>query len=485
MSVIRLIVIVLCAFAIPPLGAIICAVCLLCQVTSIVVRVVIARTHAPRPVQQHANTEPVFSIHVAIHNEPPALVNATLATLARQTWALDGYEVIVIDNNTTDPDLWRPVRDTCRLLGPNFRFLHRMGVSDAKAGALNIALSETRADATHIVTVDADYQVVPQFLAQAAAALEKTGADYVQFPQAYHGCDTVATGVDCELEEYFRTHARLADDAEAVLLTGTLCVISRSALVAAGGWSGLSTTEDAEMGVRLCRAGYAGRFMPVVVGRGLLPFSLRDLEQQRHRWASGNLQTLIAHAPAILLGRDDMGWRRRGAILSQLSAWLNFALIPAAILLLSVVWGGQETLLLHLAAASVVLAFADIAGRLLWRGLHDRTPFAVIAAAVTHRIALAPTSGLATIEVLVGKTMTFVVTDKFGMARGQFNNWPIAATILFIVAAISVFPAREFGALPVAAILILMLPLPAGLLTTRTLDRYRQLHSPSHRGVVA
>ena len=51
-------------------------------------------------------TWPKVSLHLAICNEPPAMVIQTLESLA----ALDypDYEVIVIDNNTKDPAVWRP-----------------------------------------------------------------------------------------------------------------------------------------------------------------------------------------------------------------------------------------------------------------------------------------------------------------------------------------------------------------------------------------
>ena len=48
-------------------------------------------------------------------NEPPAMVIQTIESLA----ALDypNLEVIVIDNNTKDPAVWRPVQDYCAQLG--------------------------------------------------------------------------------------------------------------------------------------------------------------------------------------------------------------------------------------------------------------------------------------------------------------------------------------------------------------------------------
>src|SRR6185312_10412680 len=62
------------------------------------------------------------SIHVPIYNEPPQMVIETLNALARLDY--DDYEVIILDNNTPDPETWRPVEAHCRTLGPRFRFFH-------------------------------------------------------------------------------------------------------------------------------------------------------------------------------------------------------------------------------------------------------------------------------------------------------------------------------------------------------------------------
>ena len=51
-------------------------------------------------------------------------------------WITD-FEVIVLDNNTPDPAIWRPVEAHCRKLGPRFRFFHFDGVKGFKGGALN------------------------------------------------------------------------------------------------------------------------------------------------------------------------------------------------------------------------------------------------------------------------------------------------------------------------------------------------------------
>jgi cellulose synthase/poly-beta-1,6-N-acetylglucosamine synthase-like glycosyltransferase len=51
--------------------------------------------------------QPFVSIHLACYNEPPDMVIATLDSLAGLEYA--NFEVLVIDNNTKDEAVWKPL----------------------------------------------------------------------------------------------------------------------------------------------------------------------------------------------------------------------------------------------------------------------------------------------------------------------------------------------------------------------------------------
>ena len=114
------------------------------------------------PSHRFRGYPPMVSVHVPCHAEPPHIVIATLNRLARLDYP--DFEVLVIDNNTTDPQLWQPVAAHCARLGPRFRFFHVEGMTGAKAGALNWVLPRTCPRAELIAVVDADYQVRPDWL---------------------------------------------------------------------------------------------------------------------------------------------------------------------------------------------------------------------------------------------------------------------------------------------------------------------------------
>lgn len=269
---------------------------------------------------------PFVSVHVATHDEPPALVIATIEALAQLDYP--AFEIIVIDNNTPDPATWQPVAARAQALGPKVRFVHRDGVKGAKAGALNIALDMADPRARFVAVVDADYQVSPGFLRRAVAAF-RPGVAFVQFPQAYRHAER-AGAITAELSDYFHTFPSLANRAQATLLTGTLSVIAIDALRQAGNWPTGSITEDAELGVRLWANGAGGLFISEEVGRGLLPLDLAGLRLQRGRWAGGNMQTLIGAWRSIAQAP-------RGGIevIAQLTAWTGFCAVPLVSLLLA------------------------------------------------------------------------------------------------------------------------------------------------------
>ncbi len=457
----------------PVIGLFVCAAILAIQIVLIGLRPVFACLPARDIAGPQTVAVPRFSVHVATHSEPAELVIRTLDALLDQDWPADGYEIIVMDNNTTDRALWMPVAAFCRAHPDRLRFLHQSGVQGAKAGALNIALAHTPTRITHIVTVDADYIVHRNFLSLAAEALQRTGADYVQFPQSYASTATTAPGIDAELEEYFRTNAAVADEAEAVLLTGTLCVISKTALIAVGGWSGATTTEDAELGVRLCNAGFAGRFINQIVGQGLLPLTLGDLEKQRYRWCSGNADTLLKHAPTLLVPTKAFNLRKRLVVISQLTAWTNLSLVPCGLLMVWLITGQGHAPAAKLAAAVITVSLCDISMRVIVRGLRDKLTLAVVCHALACRIALAPQSARATFDALMGTRLPFIVTDKSGGKRPNAGPLRPCTVLLCILAVLMLIGTQTTNPLIIAALFILMLPLPATLVTHRSLRAYR------------
>ena len=276
-----------------------------------------------REARGDVDTMPFISVHLPIHDEPPEVVIATLQSLRALRYPR--FEVIVIDNNTPSRNTWLPVSEYCAQ-DPRFRFYHFSYVKGAKAGALTLGLALMAPSAAYVAVVDADYQVVPDFLAIAVAECQRHADHFVQFPQAYRQ-SRLAPAVDRELADYFAVYSSPASSVGAMLPTGTLSLIRADTLRRVGGWPSTSVTEDAEIGMRMWRMGASGRYVNRVVGRGMLPLDLHGLRRQRDRWASGNARTLLSHFSDGLARWPSHG---RWAVLAQLTAWMGFGSGAAA-----------------------------------------------------------------------------------------------------------------------------------------------------------
>ncbi|HMO65199.1 MAG TPA: glycosyltransferase, partial [Verrucomicrobiota bacterium] len=278
-----------------------------------------------------AGDEPFVSIHVPAHNEPPELLIQTLDSLARLDWP--DFEVLVMDNNTADEALWRPVEEHCRTLGPRFRFLHAEGLKGFKAGAMNHFRRFMDPRAEFIFVVDADYVVAPQALRRALAYVTDDSVGLVQFPQNYRNLGPGNLGVALDYQHFFAGYMAAANRLGCVPSTGTLSLVRVAALQQVGGFNTQVVTEDAELGLQLNLAGWRTGYAPENVGEGLMPHDLGDLKKQRWRWAFGNAQILRANWRRIFFGRR-LDWGQKLGCLAHLTAWFNFNLLPTVSLLL-------------------------------------------------------------------------------------------------------------------------------------------------------
>lgn len=408
---------------------------------------------------------PLVSVHLPIHDEPAALVIASLDALARLDYP--AFEVIVIDNNTPDPETWRPVERHCRALGHRVRFAHHHGVTGAKAGALNIAAAMTDPAAAWIAVIDADYSVLPGFLTRAVAIARHQNVDFVQFPQSYRFPAEAAPIAD-DLGDYFGSFAAFGSAGGGLLPTGTLSLVATDWLRKAGGWPTEHLTEDAELGLRLLGIGARGAFAGEVAGHGQLPRDLTGFVLQRDRWVAGNVQALLGTVPRW--GRASrIDARAAMAIAAQLLAWPAFTAIPLAALtfgLAANINADADPVWAHVIAVAAASILAEIAALFVQQAL-TRRPGRNPRAALVRYAMLIPAS-LAWLPVLWGQRLRFRRTPKHGAAASAAVPAALLAPGLW-AAVMAFLYAAQGSPLPALALVGVALTLPAALATGRML----------------
>lgn len=243
---------------------------------------------------------PFVSIHVPAYEEPPEMLIDTLNALARLDYP--NFEVVVVDNNTANEAIWRPVQAHCGQLGERFRFFHVKPLSGYKAGALNYALEHTCEKAEVVAVIDADYRVQHNWLRDLAPQFEKPEIAIVQAPQDYRdGTENTFKSIcHAEYKGFFHLGMVTRNERNAIIQHGTMTMVRRSVLEEVGRWGVDTITEDTELGLRIFEQGHEAVYINQSYGRGVMPDNFTDYKKQRHRWAYGAMQILRLHAGQLI-----------------------------------------------------------------------------------------------------------------------------------------------------------------------------------------
>jgi len=391
---------------------------------------------------------PKVSIHVPAYNEPAAMLVETLNALASLDYP--DFEVILIDNNTPDEAVWRPLEAHCQRLGPRFRFFHVAPLAGFKAGALNYALRRTAADADIIAVIDSDYLVDPRWLRDLVPGFDDPKVAIVQAPQDYRDGGESLFKAMCyaEYRGFFHIGMITRNERNAIIQHGTMTLVRREALEQVGGWAQWCITEDAELGLRLFARGHEASYLARSYGRGLMPDSFTDYRKQRFRWAYGAVQILRAHAGALFCGtRSRLTRGQRYHFIAGWLPWLadglNLVFTLAALCWSTamILWPHRidPPLIMFSALPLVLFTFKLLKLAHLYTSRIGANMRHTLAAAVAG-LSLSHTIGTAVIKALFTRNEPFFRTPKHGvrhaLARGILDAWQetlILAALLLAV----------------------------------------------------
>jgi cellulose synthase/poly-beta-1,6-N-acetylglucosamine synthase-like glycosyltransferase len=303
---------------------------------------VMSRTRRSRPLPAADPTyQPFVSLHIPAYNEPPELLIATIK--AAEQIDYPKFEIIVIDNNTSDPDVYGPVEKYCKARR-RVKFVHVAPWPGYKAGACNLALRRyTDPRAEIIGLIDADDIVKPYYLRETASYFCDERIGFVQTFEGnrdYEGSAYYTACVD-SYQGFYLAVMSSRNERDSVPFVGTMGLFRRSALESVGGWNEWCISEDTEASLRVLKAGWSGLYIPRCFGRGIVPPTFGGLNTQRHRWCFGGMQILRLH------WRSLMPWdrspdnhltirQRRDYLMASLQWFKDLLMLSFALLLLVV-----------------------------------------------------------------------------------------------------------------------------------------------------
>ncbi|HEY2137145.1 MAG TPA: glycosyltransferase [Xanthobacteraceae bacterium] len=372
---------------------------------------------------------PKVSIHIPAYMEPPEMLRHTLDAVARLDYP--SFECVVVINNTPDPSYWQPIQQHCAALGERFKFLNVENLAGYKAGALRVALAHTAPDAEIIGVIDADYAVHPDWLKEVVPAFADPKVGLIQAPQDHRDERTpLHWAMNGEYAGFFDIGMVQRNEENAIIVHGTMCLIRRAALAAAGGWSSDTICEDTDLGLTIIELGWLTHYTRRRYGHGLLPDTFEAYKKQRHRWAYGGLQIIRKHWRRFLPGASRLTPDQKREFALGWLNWLGAESIGVMVAILNLVWVPvvafvgiaipDKVLTLPIMAAFVVSVAHFVA---LYRR-RVTIPPAQTAAAMLAAMSMQWTVARAVATGLVTEHLPFVRTAKGGNARKKRVTFP-------------------------------------------------------------
>lgn len=424
----------------------------------------------PLPAPADGST-PKVSIHIPAYFEPPEMLKQTLDAVARLDYP--NFECVVIINNTPDPTFWQPIQDHCRALGERFIFINAEKVQGFKAGALKIAMARTAADAEIIGIIDADYVVTPDWLKDLVPAFADPRVGLVQAPQDHRDGDRslMHYAMNGEYAGFFDIGMVQRNEANAIIVHGTMCLIRRAAMDMAGGWAGDTICEDTDLGLAIKEHGWLTHYTNRRYGFGLLPDTYEAFKKQRHRWAYGGFQIVKKHWRRFLPGASRLTPDQKREFALGWLNWLGAESLGVVVAILNLIWVPivsfadiaipDKILTLPIIAAFVV----SLAHFLTLYRLRVPVKFGQMMGAMVAAMSVQWTVSRAVANGLITDHLPFARTSKGGLSRMSVEFqafWEAVIGVLLIIGAVVlvVFNTKEVREINIFAGVLVLQSLP-------------------------
>lgn len=239
---------------------------------------------------------PFVSIMVPAHNEGVVIVK-TVAALLNFDYPEDRYEIIVINDNSTDnsAELLKEIQNqnpTRKLMVIN---TDKITGGKGKSNALNIGYQQSSGE--FIAIYDADNTPERKALSYLAAELkadDSLGAVIGKFRTRNKDVNLLTRFINIEtLSFQWMAQAGRWQLMKLCTIPGTNFILRRTIIEAIGGWDEKAVAEDTEISFRIYLMGYKIKFQPKAVTWEQEPQTLAVWFRQRTRWVKGNVYVLV------------------------------------------------------------------------------------------------------------------------------------------------------------------------------------------------
>ncbi len=254
------------------------------------------------PPELEDEKAPFVSIMVPAHNEGIVIVR-TVEALLNFNYPKDHYEIIVINDNSTDnsKELLAEIQATTSEQLLKVINTDNVTGGKGKSNALNIGFKEARGE--FIAIYDADNTPEPNALRYLVGELvndQEYGAAIGKFRTRNRHVNLLTRFVNIEtLSFQWMAQAGRFQLFKLCTIPGTNFIVRRTILEEIGGWDEKALAEDTEISFRIYMMGYKIKFQPKAVTWEQEPQTLPVWFKQRTRWVKGNIYVIVKNAKLL------------------------------------------------------------------------------------------------------------------------------------------------------------------------------------------
>ncbi|CAH1210412.1 Undecaprenyl-phosphate 4-deoxy-4-formamido-L-arabinose transferase [Paenibacillus auburnensis] len=301
---------------------------------------------------------PFVTIMVPAHNEG-VVISKTVESLLALDYPHDRYEIIVINDNSSD--------NSAQLLGNiqernpqrNLLVINTDSVTGGKgkSNALNIGFARSRGELIAIYDADnTPERTALKYLVAEIVSDSSLGAVIGKFRTRNRDASLLTRFINIEtLSFQWMAQAGRWKLFKLCTIPGTNFIMRRSIVEAIGGWDVKAIAEDTEISFRIYMMGYRIKFQPKSVTWEQEPQTVKVWFKQRTRWAKGNVYVIVKNLPLLF---DRTASKIRFDILYYVSIYflLLISLITSDLLLVLHAMGYVHTTIAGLSSFLWLLA---------------------------------------------------------------------------------------------------------------------------------
>ncbi|MEZ0310565.1 MAG: cellulose synthase family protein [Myxococcota bacterium] len=351
--------------------------------------------------------------------------------------------------------------------GVDIAYVRRPTREQFKAGALAHGLTQSTAELVAIF--DADFVPEPDFVKLLVPHFSDAGVGMVQARWGHlnRRYSKLTESQAILLDGHFvNEHGGRAAMGSFFNFNGTAGIWRRKCIDEAGGWSGLTLTEDLDLSYRAQLKGWRFVYRQDVEVPAELPPDVNAFKTQQHRWAKGSTETARLLLPTIWK-HPTLSFRHRCEATFHLAGNIAYPMVLLLAVLMPFAVSSRYELLSWKLAVVDGLMFVGSAASLITfyalaeRGVgHGERILRRLPLTLALGVGLAVNNSRAVIEAVIGKRTPFARTPKWGDRKASrvdpayllSANWQ--ALVEFVLGVYMV------GAMGVAAANQRFLPIP-------------------------